>query len=125
MRKLFIISTTIFWLAVAGFWLSGKFHTPQMITQTATVAEPALRKYSLKEVSQHNRENNCWMAIEGQVYDLTAYLPTHPSDPAIVLPWCGKEASNAWQTKTVGRPHTSRAKHLLERYLIGKLNETP
>jgi len=125
MRKLFIISTTIFWLAVAGFWLSGKFHTAEKINETATVAQPALREYSLKQVASHNLESNCWMAIEGQVYDLTAYLPSHPSDPAIVLPWCGREASNAWQTKTVGRPHSSLAQHLLERYLIGKLGETP
>ena len=125
MRKLFIISTATFWLAVTVFWLSSRFLTPQEINVTATVAEPALREYNLNEVSQHNRENNCWMAIEGQVYNLTAYLPEHPSDPAIVLPWCGKEASNAWQTKTVGRPHSSRAKHLLERYLIGKLDEAP
>lgn len=43
------------------------------------------------------------LAINGQVYDLSAYLPEHPSKPDIILPWCGKEASEAYRTKTRGR----------------------
>ena len=125
MRKLFIISTTIFWLAVAGFWLAAHLLSPAKVAELAPAVEPSLNKYSLTEVARHNLENNCWMAIEGQVYDITAYLPAHPSDPEIVLPWCGKEATQAWQTKTVGSPHSSRAKHLLSRYLIGKLRDVP
>lgn len=125
MRKLFIVSTTIFWLAVAGFWLAGKFHTGEKRDVTVTVTVPDLPHYSLGDVSRHNRENDCWMVIDEKVYDLSAYLPAHPSDPAIVLPWCGKEASHAWQTKTIARPHSSRAKHLLERYLKGKLSAAP
>jgi len=123
MRKIFIISTTIFWLAVAGFWIVGHFLAPLKITEIAPAAEPTLRKYSMAVVARHHQKNNCWMAIEGQVYDITTYLPAHPSVPEIVLPWCGKEATQAWQTKTIGRPHSSRAKHLLKQYLIGELRE--
>ena len=125
MRNLFIISTTIFWLAVAGFWLAGYLQPPAQIAVVTPAAETALSEYSLAEVARHNRENSCWMAIEGQVYDITSYLPAHPSDPQIVLPWCGKEASQAWQTKTIGRPHSSYANHLLNKYHIGKLHESP
>jgi cytochrome b involved in lipid metabolism len=125
MRKLFIISTTIFWLAVAGFWLADFLRPPAQIVEVVPVVVPSLRDYSLAEVTEHNQEKDCWMAIEGQVYDITSYLPMHPSDPEIVMPWCGKEASQAWQTKTIGRPHSSRAMHLLNRYLIGKLQTSP
>ena len=124
MRILFIISTIIFWLAVAGFWIGDFLRPPAQIAEL-TPAESSLHEYSLKEVSQHKLEKDCWMAIEGQVYDITSYLPDHPSDPEIVLPWCGKEATQAWQTKTVGRPHSSRANILLQQYLIGKLHQTP
>ena len=125
MRILFIISTVIFWLAIAGFWLAD-YHRPSVqIVEIAPAAELGLRNYSLLEVAQHKLEKDCWMAIEGQVYDLTSYLPGHPSDPAIVLTWCGREATQAWQTKTAGRPHSSRANKLLQQYLIGKLRETP
>lgn len=61
------------------------------------------------------------MAIEGKVYDLTAYLPEHPSKPGLILPWCGKEASEAYRTKTRGRTHSARADQLLAKYEVGRV----
>jgi cytochrome b involved in lipid metabolism len=55
------------------------------------------------------------------VYDFTAYLPGHPADPAVIQPWCGKDASEAYRTKTRGRPHSPYADTLLPRYRIGAL----
>lgn len=124
MRKLFIISTAIFWLAVAGFWLANRLHVPAQTDAVATIAEPALRSYSLAEVKLHNLQTDCWMAIDEQVYDITAYLPSHPTNPEVIEPWCGKEASQAWQSKTIGRPHSPRAHELLHYYHIGKLRQT-
>jgi cytochrome b involved in lipid metabolism len=121
MRKLFIISTAVFWLAVAGFWLAGYLHPEATNAEIAPVISPQLQVYNLVQVGKHDKKEDCWMVIEGQVYDVTSYLPAHPSDPAIVLPWCGKEATQAWQTKTIGRPHSNRAAHLLSKYHIGKL----
>jgi cytochrome b involved in lipid metabolism len=75
----------------------------------------------LAEVAEHPRESDCWIAIDGLVYDITAYLPDHPSEPELILPWCGKEATQAWRTKGKGRPHSPRASQLLEKYKIGAL----
>ena len=113
MRKLFISATAIFWLAVAGFWLTGFFLPAKPLPAISPGVEPADKSYTLAEVAGHGREDDCWMAIDGQVYDITAYLPDHPSNPKLILPWCGKEASQAWQTKGKGRPHSSRADQLL------------
>lgn len=123
MRKLFIISTTIFWLAVAGFWFADYLRPAAQLTPVAE--QPSTREYSQAEVARHSLENDCWVAIEGQVYDITSYLPAHPSEPELVMPWCGKESSQAWQTKTRGRPHSPHAINLLSQYLIGKLHQTP
>lgn len=121
MRKLFIISTVIFWLAVAGFWLADIFIATIPVTVVSPVVEPADKGYLLAEVAGHARQNDCWMAIEGSVYDFTTYLPDHPTKPELILPWCGKEATLAWQTKNKGRPHTTRANQMLEEYRIGAL----
>lgn len=123
MRKLFIFSTAIFWLVVAGFWLTNFFLPAEPVPSVSPVVEAEDRSHTLAEVAGHVREDDCWMAIEGQVYNVTAYLPDHPSEPEFVLPWCGKEATQAWQTKSKGRPHSSRAGQLLAKYRIGKLNE--
>ncbi|MDD2914869.1 MAG: cytochrome b5 domain-containing protein [Gallionella sp.] len=121
MRKLFIISTVIFWLAVAGFWLADLYMTTIPVTDVSPVVEPAAKGYLLAEVAGHAKQDDCWMAIEGSVYDFTTYLPDHPSAPELILPWCGKEATQAWQTKNKGRAHSSRANQLLEKYRIGTL----
>ena len=123
MRKLFISATAIFWLAVAGFWLTSFFLPAKPLPAISPVVEPADKSYTLAEVAGHGREDDCWMVINGQVYDITSYLPDHPSNPELILPWCGKEATQAWQTKGKGRPHSSRADQLLVEYRIGKLNE--
>lgn len=118
MRTLFITSTVLFWLMVLGFGLT---HLGLSTEQSRPVAVVTEQRYSLQEVAQHRQQNDCWMAIGGEVYDFTTYLPQHPSDPAIILPWCGKEATQAFRTKTKGRPHSRNAEQALPNYRIGKL----
>ncbi|MFT4279248.1 MAG: cytochrome b5-like heme/steroid binding domain-containing protein [Rhodopseudomonas sp.] len=116
MRKLFYVSTAAFWIAVAGFW-AGNLLVPGS-EQTATAAE---RDIGVAELARHSKPDDCWMAIRGSVYDLTQYLPDHPSRPSIIEPWCGKEATEAYETKTKGRQHSSEADALLPKYRIGRL----
>lgn len=116
MRKLFLLATVLFWAVVLGLWL---------LARSGPMSEPPLplaeKTYALAEVARHGAENDCWMAIDGQVYDLTGYLPEHPSKPSIILPWCGREASDAYRTKTKGRAHSPAADQLLPAYRIGRL----
>lgn len=121
MRKLFIISTVIFWLAVAGIWLADFCISTIPVTVASPVVKPAVKGYLLAEVAGHARQNDCWMAIDGSVYDITTYLPGHPSEPELILPWCGKETTQAWRTKNKGRTHSPWANQLLEKYKIGAL----
>ena len=36
------------------------------------------RAWSLEEVRRHNSRHDCWMALRGRVYNVTAYLRYHP-----------------------------------------------
>jgi len=117
-RKLFLSGSAVFWLAVAGFWISA-LSSPEGQESVANAAE---RRITLKEVGQHSSASDCWMAIRGAVYDLSAYLSQHPSPPDLVLSWCGKEATDAYNTKTKGRPHSPYADELLVKYRIGTLD---
>jgi cytochrome b involved in lipid metabolism len=115
MRKLFYASTAAFWIAVAGFWAANLL-TPG-VEQKALAAE---RDVTAAELAKHATPDNCWMAIRGSVYDLSPYLPDHPSRPSIIEPWCGKEATEAYDTKTKGRKHSSEADAMLPKYRIGR-----
>lgn len=117
-RKLFMVATLLFWLIVAGFWLADPATPPEPAAIPAGT-NPAGKTYSQADISSHNREDDCWIAIEDRVYDITAYLPDHPTEPEIILPWCGKDATQAWLTKNKGRPHSPRASQLLEKYRAG------
>ena len=121
MRKLFYLGTGLFWLVLITLALGDWLALPEPAPRTAPTA-PAPEKtqrFSLTEVARHSSAEDCWMAINGTVYNFTAYLPEHPSKPSFILPWCGREASDAYQTKTRGRAHSTQANQALAAFAIG------
>ncbi|NBB91553.1 MAG: cytochrome b5 domain-containing protein [Gammaproteobacteria bacterium] len=93
------------------------------MTPTAEAGDSgtASASYTLAEVAEHGQLDDCWMAIEGKVYDFTDYIDQHPTPPAVMAPWCGKEATEGMRTKGYGRDHSERAWQMAEQYLIGEL----
>jgi cytochrome b involved in lipid metabolism len=119
MRKLVFLSTALFWLIVLVLALTtGNNGEPESTDKPAVNTSTLV---TMSEVARHASGEDCWMVIDGRVYDLTAYLPEHPSKPSIVLPWCGKEASQAYKTKTKGRSHSEQADQALANYAIGRV----
>ncbi len=120
MRTVYLYATTLFWLVVIAFW-SGPLWLPDEIGGAGAVA--ADRTVTPAELARHAQPGDCWMVIDGVAYDFTAYLPQHPADPGLMPSWCGKEATQAYRTKTKGRPHSAHADQLLPKYRIGRLAE--
>lgn len=118
MRRLFIASTLGFWVVVGVLWSSALWRRDEPAAPAPATAEA---QFTAADLARHARADDCWMAIDGQVYDFTAYLPKHPADDALMLAWCGKEASEAYRTKTRGRAHSPRADQLLPQYRVGVL----
>ena len=42
------------------------------------IKETKKREITLEEVSKHKSENDCWVVVNGQVLDVTNFLPDHP-----------------------------------------------
>lgn len=119
MRKLFFVSTAVFCLSVIGLGLLSLW-LPGASLASPGADRPVPKAYTMADIARHARRDDCWMAINGQVYDLTAYLPQHPADPELMLAWCGREASEAYRTKTKGRPHSPYADQQLAKFRIGE-----
>ncbi len=85
--------------------------------------EESLGTYTLEEVAEHDSLDDCWMAIEGKVYDFSNYIPEHPTPPSVMKPWCGEEATEGMRTKGYGRDHSPAAWEMMEDYLVGRLKE--
>ena len=74
------------------------------------------------EVAKHKTPSDCWMSIDSGVYNVTNYVDMHPGGADIVLMYCGKDATQAYNTQGGrGRGHSSRARALLENYKVGNL----
>lgn len=78
-------------------------------------------RYRLEEVALHASPEDCWLVIDGLVYELTDYLDEHPAPAGVIEPWCGREASQAYHTKQRGRAHGALADRLLADFLRGRL----
>jgi cytochrome b involved in lipid metabolism len=77
--------------------------------------------YTLDEISGHDSSDDCWLLIDGKVYDVTEFA-THPGGEAI-LEGCGKDATTLFETRPMGSgtPHSTNARNLREDYYIGDL----
>jgi cytochrome b involved in lipid metabolism len=70
--------------------------SPTKKTQYGTI-DDSLRTVSAAELSFHSTERDCWMQIEGHVYDISKYMARHPGGNAPVT-YAGKDATQIFNT---------------------------
>lgn len=77
--------------------------TPSPSTSTASPAPaPAkkeeeistqLKEYTLADVAKHNKKDDCWVVVNGQVLDATKFLPDHPGGAKAIMLYAGRDAT--------------------------------
>lgn len=55
-------------------------------------------------VASHNSRQSCWTIINGNVYDLTSWIPQHPGGEDNILKLCGTDGSADFNGKHGGAP---------------------
>lgn len=63
---------------------------------TAVTTTPVTKTFTLADVMTHNTETDCYSAINGNVYDLTAWIKKHPGGDRNILRICGLDGSSAF-----------------------------
>ncbi|MFO0703588.1 MAG: cytochrome b5 domain-containing protein [Patescibacteria group bacterium] len=99
----------------AGSMNNAVTNTPQTTTTG--------KSYTLADISNHSKAEDCYMAIEGKVYDMTPYIQKqlHPGGAAILF-GCGKDSTAIFNLRPKdNRPHSQKARNQLENYYIGEL----
>jgi hypothetical protein len=132
MKKLVSISLFIFWAAVTAILVAGLVYyqnkpcnCPATIISGANSTTSATGELILDmaEISKHSSVNDCWLLINNKIYNVSSYLSVHPGGVGTISSYCGKEASQAFATKDIGRPHSGYASQLLNNYYLGDLNQ--
>lgn len=78
----------------------------------------ATRLISAEELAAHCHANDCWLAIEGNVYDVGPFLRAHPGGTETILEWAGRDATAAFTEAHPWVHHVT----LLEGFFMGKLH---
>jgi len=133
MRKELMFGFLIVLLVGGGlfFWLNKsanyqpKINTNDKVNQKNEINKETkdLKKsgFSIEDIKKHNNENDCWLLIDGRVYDVTSYVEKHPGGK-VIADYCGKDATEAFNTKGGrGFPHKPVAKEILKNFYIGDL----
>lgn len=61
---------------------------------TAPSASPSTSKeFTLADVAKHNKKDDVWVIVDGQVLDVTSFLPDHPGGEKAILLYAGRDAT--------------------------------
>jgi|GEM_PF-819307 len=74
--------------------------------------------YTLAQVSQRDSAAECWVAIDGGVYDLTSWIRSHPGGSGAILNLCGKDGTSSFTSQHGGQ---ARPTSTLDGYYIAAL----
>ena len=82
---------------------------PEMTTQTG---------YTMAKVKENNSANSCWSVINGNVYNLTQWINSHPGGPSVIRGLCGVDGTSSFNGKHRGQGNPTST---LASYLLGPL----
>jgi len=74
--------------------------------------------YSMEDVKKRSTSSACWTVIDGNVYDLTKWIPAHRGGPQAIIFLCGKDGTSAYKVQHEGASTPMAA---LANYFIGPL----
>ena len=91
----------------------------ETMTGTETTANAdSTKEYSLSHVASHNTESDCRTAINGTIYDVTAFFGKHPGGDKNLFRTCGIDATEVFNGKHGNDP---KANNVLAGFEIGTL----
>ena len=80
--------------------------------------KPDMRRVTSAEMARHCVEGDVWVAVQGKVYDVTAWLPHHPGGDLPLLSLAGQDVTDAFVAY-----HPASAWRVLDRYRVATLSD--
>ncbi|PWL20650.1 MAG: hypothetical protein DCO81_03265 [Candidatus Aquiluna sp. XM-24bin5] len=86
--------------------------------EPSPTAEETFQGYTLAEVSERDSAAECWVAIDGGVYDLTDWIRSHPGGSGAILSLCGTDGTASFSSRHGGQ---ARPASTLDGYYLAPL----
>ena len=88
-------------LLVGGYMIfqrtgDSSYKTESPATTVAPPITPLTAPVTMAVVAEHNSATSCWTVIDGNVYDLTGWIPQHPGGERAIISLCGKDGTAAF-----------------------------
>jgi cytochrome b involved in lipid metabolism len=64
------------------------------------------KKISPEELAKHASTKDCWLLIDGIVYDVTKYLDGHPGGTAVMVEHAGQDCTSNFEDIGKNLPQT-------------------
>ena len=77
----------------------------EAFTEAIRKKTAAERRVDRKELAWHRIRSSCWLAIDGEVYDVSKFLDRHPGGADLLMQKAGRDASDAFHSAGA-RPST-------------------
>lgn len=94
-------------LSVLSFGFGGV-----LVAQAAT--------FTAAEVATHNTAADCWVIVDGNVYNLTSFINTHPGGSSVIIAQCGNDGTASFNSG----PHTASSLSAISSLMLGALSTT-
>ena len=92
-------------ISVGGlvYWQTTDTPAPQNTENTQGGGNTEVNKgMTSADVAMHSDATSCWAIINGNVYDLTSWIPKHPGGPGAILKLCGTNGSEEFNEQHGG-----------------------
>lgn len=102
--KIIIFLVTAFVIVIIITFVSNKSGTTSTSltssTTPTTTTSPVTDTdaYTLADIAKHSTKADCWTTINGAVYNLTPFIPSHPGGDRITVV-CGKDGTAAFEAQ--------------------------
>ena len=74
--------------------------------------------YTMEDVKKKSTSAACWTVIDGNIYDLTRWIPVHRGGPQAITFLCGKDGTSSFKAQHEG---ASTPMSALANYFVGAL----
>lgn len=96
---------------------TGRQLVDPILQQRHNIPGHTITKFTRAQIAKHNTDKDCWLIVDGKVYDVTDFIDEHPGGYEAVMKNPGGDNTEGFQ----GPHHPPKAEHLIGEYFIGEL----